>query len=63
MNSRAARVAVVVLSTLLLGAILSAGYWFERYDELEVRARLAAGDRHFESVREKAICFANGQLE
>ena len=56
MSSRFARFIVAVLSALMLAAILSAGYWFGRYDELDVRTRLAAGQTtSFESVREKAL--------
>ena len=56
MISRPARVALVVLSALLLVAILTGGYWFGSQQELDFRARLAAGDTTgFESVREKAL--------
>ena len=56
MSSRFARFIVAFLSALMLAAILSAGYWYGRYDELDVRTRLAAGQTtSFESVRDKAL--------
>jgi hypothetical protein len=56
MSGRFARVIVAILSALMLAAIVCAGYLFGRYDELDVRTRLAAGQTtSFESVREKAL--------
>jgi len=56
MSSRFARVTVAILSALMLAAIVCAGFWFGRYDELDVRTRLAAGQTtSFGSVREKAL--------
>ena len=56
MSTRLARFSVAILLALMLAAILCAGYWFGRYDELDVRTRLAAAQTtSFESLREKAL--------